>query len=91
MIRSICVITSIVVLVLLLLPAVHLPFIVIHGPLSALRAQQAAGMLQVLIQSPAFMIAGAAPQWFDCAVVSQSGICSSRLFISARLDSAMRC
>jgi len=80
-----------VILALLLAPAVHLPFIVIHGPLSALRAQQAAGMLLISIQSPAFMIAGAAPQGLGDQPLSQSGICILRVFISARLNCAMRC
>jgi hypothetical protein len=91
MIRSVCILTGIVVLALLLVPAVHLPFIVIHGPLSALRAQQAAGMLQIIIQAPAFMPAGAAPEWIDHAAFSQTGARLTQPLTSARLNCAMRC
>lgn len=49
---------GIAVVALLILPAVHLPFIVVHGPVSALRAQRAALLFQVLIQMSALTFAG---------------------------------
>ena len=49
---------GIAVVALLILPAVHVPFIVVHGPVSALRAQRAALLFQVLIQASAFTFAG---------------------------------
>ena len=50
-------IAGIAILALLILPAVHVPFIVVHGPMSALRAQRAATLFQILIQMSAFITA----------------------------------
>ena len=49
---------GIAVVALLILPAVHVPFIVVHGPVSALRAQRAALLFQSLIQMSALTFAG---------------------------------
>lgn len=49
---------GVAVVALLILPAVHVPFIVVHGPVSALRAQRAALLFQILIQTSALTLAG---------------------------------
>ena len=49
---------GIAVVALLILPGVHVPFIVVHGPVSALRAQRAALLFQILIQMSALTFAG---------------------------------
>jgi len=49
---------GIAILVLLFMPAVHAPFVVMHGPMTALRAQRAAWMIRVLLQAAAFLFAG---------------------------------
>ena len=49
---------GVAVVALLILPAVHVPFIVVHGPVSALRAQRAALLFQILIQMSALTLAG---------------------------------
>lgn len=57
-IQGLLVAAGIAIVALLILPAVHVPFIVVHGPVSALRAQRAALLFQVLIQTSALMFAG---------------------------------
>ena len=63
---------GIAVVALLILPAVHVPFIVVHGPLSALRAQRAALVFQILIQMSALTIAGFCIRPENCCPHSQN-------------------
>ena len=58
MVRGLFLAVGIAILTLLIVPAVHVPCIIVHGPTSALRAQRAAWLLQILIQTSAFLIAG---------------------------------
>lgn len=46
---------GIAILVLLIVPAVHLPFVVVHGPMTALRAQRAAWLFILLLRAAAFL------------------------------------
>ncbi len=57
-IQALLLTAGIAVVALLILPAVHVPFIVVHGPVSALRAQRAALLFQILIQTSALTLAG---------------------------------
>ena len=57
-IQALFLMAGIAILALLFVPAVHVPFIVVHGPMSALRAQRAAWMFQLLIQTSALSVAG---------------------------------
>jgi len=57
-IQGIFLAAGIAILVLLFMPAVHAPFVVMHGPMTALRAQRAAWMIRVLLQAAAFLFAG---------------------------------
>ena len=49
---------GIAILVLLIVPAVHLPFVMVHGPLTALRAQRAAWLFILLLKAAAFLFVG---------------------------------
>lgn len=49
---------GVAMLVLLIVPAVHLPFVVVHGPLTALRAQRAAWLFGLLLRAAAFLFMG---------------------------------
>ena len=46
------------ILVLLMLPVVHCPCIVVHGPTTALRAQRSAILLIVMMRAAAFLFVG---------------------------------
>ena len=49
---------GIAVLALLITPVVHLPYIVVHGPMSALRAQRAAALFKALLSACASLFVG---------------------------------
>ena len=49
---------GIAMLVLLIVPAIHLPFVVVHGPVTALRAQRAAWLFNLLLRAAAFLFVG---------------------------------
>jgi hypothetical protein len=46
------------IFVLLMIPAVHVPCIVVHGPTTALRAQRAAWLLTLLMRAAALLFVG---------------------------------
>ena len=46
------------ILVLLMIPVVHVPCLVVHGPVTALRAQRAALLLDFLMRAAAFLFVG---------------------------------
>lgn len=46
------------ILVLLMIPAVHVPCVVVHGPVTALRAQRAAWLFHFLMRAAAFLFVG---------------------------------
>ena len=56
--QSLFLAAGIAILVLLVVPAVHLPFVVVHGPLTALRAQRAAWLVSFLLRAAAFLFLG---------------------------------
>lgn len=55
-IRFLFLVSGIAILALLFMPVVHVPCVVVHGPSSALRAQRAALLLQLLLQTAAFLL-----------------------------------
>jgi hypothetical protein len=57
-VQTLLLLAGIAILALLIVPAVHLPFVVLHGPMSALRAQRAASLLNFLLRAAAFLFAG---------------------------------
>lgn len=56
--QSLFLLAGIAILLLLIVPAVHVPFVVVHGPLTALRAQRAASLVSFLLRAAAFMFLG---------------------------------
>lgn len=56
--RGVFLAAGIAILVLLVVPAVHVPFVIVHGPLTALRAQRAAWLFNLLLRASAFLFAG---------------------------------
>lgn len=56
--QSLFLLAGIAILLLLIVPAVHLPFVVVHGPLTALRAQRAAWLVDFLLRTAAFLCVG---------------------------------
>ncbi|PYY23255.1 MAG: hypothetical protein DMG62_09175 [Acidobacteria bacterium] len=49
---------GIAVLVLLITPVVHVPYIVLHGPMTALRAQRAAALFNAILSACASLFVG---------------------------------
>jgi hypothetical protein len=89
--QSLFLAAGIAILVLLILPGVHVPCIVVHGPLTALRAQRAVWLLNLLMWAAAFLFAGVLPPLLcDDA---NSGFFGPPLTVlaPARLSCAMRC
>ena len=89
--QSLFLAAGIAILVLLILPAVHVPCIVVHGPLSALRAQRAAWLLSLLMSAAAFLFVGVLPPLRRKD--ANSGFLAPPLPVlaPARLSCAMRC
>ena len=82
---------GIAVVALLILPAVHVPFIVVHGPVSALRAQRAALLFQSLIQTSALMLAGFCSRSQDRDRHSQNEPSAPLVNIFSHFIYVMRC
>lgn len=66
-IQTLLIALAVCIFVLLMVPVVHVPCIVVHGPTTALRAQRAAWLFDFLIRAAAFLFAGilllAASRW----------------------------
>lgn len=79
---------GIAILVLLIVPAVHLPFVVVHGPVTALRAQRAAWLFVLLLRAAAFLSAGTL---LTIPHPSKEGFCPPPLHYSQYLGCVWRC
>ena len=90
-VRGLLLAAGIAILALLIAPAVHVPCIVVHGPISALRAQRAAWLLQILIQTSAFLIAGLAARAVCCEIHSHTELEFMVAPMLARFSCPMRC
>ena len=62
--QTLVLLAGISILALLITPAVHVPFVVLHGPMSALRAQRAASLLAFALWAAAFLFAGLLIGWY---------------------------
>lgn len=91
LIRGLLLTAGIAVVALLVLPAVHVPFIVVHGPLTALRAQRAALLFQILIQMSALTIAGFCSRSENCRRYSQNEPRAPLVNLFFNLIYVMRC
>jgi len=90
-VRGLVVAAGIAILALLIAPAVHMPCIVVHGPISALRAQRAAWLLRILIQTSAFLIAGFAARGVCCEMYSHTELDFRVAPMLSRFSCPMRC
>jgi hypothetical protein len=90
-VQTVLLLAGVAILALLIIPAVHVPFVVLHGPMTALRAPRAASLLAILLRATAFVFAGlltARP------LRDQNFQIGPRAFSAAtplRLSCAMRC
>ena len=90
-VQTLLLLAGIAILALLITPAVHVPFVVLHGPMSALRAQRAASLLAFALWAAAFLFAGlliGPPFRLDS---SQTGIQKFRAANLLSFSCAMRC
>jgi hypothetical protein len=81
---------GIAIVALLMIPAVHLPFIVVHGPVSTLDVHRPAWALIFLVETPAFVAAGSA-SLSTAMRLSQQTNEATFLFRPLRLNSPLRC
>ena len=82
---------GIAVVALLILPAVHVPFIVVHGPVSALRSQRAALLFQTLIQMSALTFAGFCIRSLNRCRLSQNELQAPPVNFFSSFIYVMRC
>ena len=90
-IQGIFLTVGIAILALLFMPAVHAPFVVMHGPMTALRAQRAAWLLNFLIQAAAFLFAGMLLPPLRFFAMSEVGTLPFGESSLLRLSCALRC
>jgi hypothetical protein len=85
-VQGLLILAGLSILVLLMIPAVHVPCIVVHGPATALRAQRAAWLLTLLIRAAALSDVGM------LTVLSLRTVTTGiRIPICATQDSALNC
>jgi len=89
--RSVFVAAVIAILVLLIVPAVHLPFVVVHGPITALRAQRAAWLLTLLLRTVAFLSLGFAFPVLSLSAISNVNLALDSVSDKFPLRSPLRC
>jgi hypothetical protein len=90
-VQTLLLLAGIAILALLIVPAVHLPFVVLHGPMSALRAQRAASLLAFVLRAAAFLFAGLFTARRLGLQSSQSGPRAVSALTPLSLSCAMRC
>jgi hypothetical protein len=90
-VQTLLLLAGIAILALLITPAVHVPFVVLHGPMSALRAQRAASLLAFALWAAAFLFSGLLIGPRFRLHISQSGIQRFRAANPLNLSCAMRC
>ena len=90
-VQTLLLLAGIGILALLIIPAVHVPFVVLHGPMSALRSQRAASLLAFALWAAAFLFAGPLIGRRFRLHSSQIGIQGFRAANPVGLSCAMRC
>lgn len=85
------IVTSLAILALLITPVVHVPYIVVHGPMSALRAQRAAALFDALIGASAIVFAGLLFALQDLRTTSRPGSTSFEVPNAPHLSCSLRC
>jgi len=84
-------VASLTILALLITPVVHVPYIVVHGPMTALRAQRAAALFNALIGGSAFLFVGLLLALQDLWTTSKPGSTTLELPSSRYLSCSLRC
>ncbi|HWY68929.1 MAG TPA: hypothetical protein VNX88_09705 [Terriglobales bacterium] len=84
------IVASLTILALLMTPVVHVPYIVVHGPMSALRAQRAAALFNALIGASAFFV-GLLFVVQELRTTSRVGSTTLELPGSLHLSCSLRC
>jgi hypothetical protein len=90
-VRALWLAAGLSILVLLMIPVVHLPCVVIHGPATALRAQRAASLLVFLMQAAAFLFAGKVSPTFSQDATPRRAIAQIGAWADVSLNCALRC
>jgi len=85
------IVTSLAILALLITPVVHVPYIVVHGPMSALRAQRAAALFNALIGASAIFFAGLIFVLHALRTTSRLGSTTFELLSAPHLSCSLRC
>jgi len=85
------IVTSLAILALLITPVVHVPYIVVHGPMSALRAQRAAALFNALIGASAIFFAGLIFVLHALLTTSRLGSTTFELPSAPYLSCSLRC
>ena len=84
-------VASAAILVLLITPVVHVPYIVVHGPMSALRAQRTAALFNALIGISAFNFVGLLFVLQGQRTTSRLGSTTFELASAPHLSCSLRC
>ena len=84
------IVASVAILALLITPNVHVPYIVVHGPMTALRAQRAAALFSALIGASAFFV-GLLFVLHDLRTTSKERSTTLELPGSLHLSCSLRC
>ncbi|PYY12711.1 MAG: hypothetical protein DMG61_15885 [Acidobacteria bacterium] len=82
---------GIAVLVLLITPTVHVPYIVVHGPMTALRAQRAAALFNALMGAGALLFVGLFLHLGRLWASPQQGIAPVKVSNAPHLSCTLRC
>jgi hypothetical protein len=86
------VIAGVAILALLITPVVHVPYIVLHGPMSALRAQRAATLFNTMIGAGFFLLLfGLHFAQQDLSATSKQGSTTLGLSSPPHLSCSRRC
>ena len=79
------------ILLLLMIPVVHVPCVVVHGPTTELRAQRAAWLLNFLIRAAAFLFAGMLLPMLPERESPRGGVLLLTPYNDLSLNCALRC
>lgn len=82
---------GVAIVVLLMTPVVHLPYIVLHGPMTALRAQRAVALFNALLCACASLFVGLLFVLRELRTTSKQGGTTLELSSAPHLSCSLRC
>lgn len=82
---------GIAIVLLLMMPVVHLPYIVLHGPMTALRAQRAAKLFNAFLCACASLFVGSLFVFRELRTTSKQGGTTLELSSPPHLSCSLRC